>query len=457
MKSDVETLSPTRVRLSVEVPFDELKPSVDSAYKKIAGQITVPGFRKGKVPQSVIDQRVGRGAVLDEAVNEALPRIYGDVVTENDIKVLGQPDVDVTEFGDGVDLKFTAEVDIRPEIELPDFSTLEASVDDVVVADADIEEQLTSLQSRFATVTAVERATADGDMITIDLSGSFEGNEIEDLSATGMSYQVGTGQLMENLDEAVTGLSEGESATFTFVPEGGEYAGSDVSMIVTVRGVKARELPPLDDDFAQLVSEFDTLEELRNTLRAELEPRKQVEQLMQARDAILTKLLAAVEVPIPEGVVSNAIAQHFEDGHGDDGHKEEFESQVRENITRDLVLDTIADNESVEVSQAELTEYLIRQAPQYGMTPDAFAQALAQSGQVASIFGEVRRAKALSLVLEAASVTDASGRAVDLSGPSEEAAESSEVEEAIEAAVELAEEPDEESTETTESDVSATS
>ena len=416
MKSDVETLSPTRVRLSVEVPFDELKPSVDSAYKKIAQQITVPGFRKGKVPQRVIDQRVGRGAVLDEAVNEALPRVYGEVITENDIKVLGQPDVEVTEFADGADLKFTAEVDVRPEITLPDFASLEATVDDVVVADEDINGQIESLQSRFATVKPVERAAAEGDMITIDLSGAFEGEAIEDLSATGMSYEVGSGNLLENLDAAVTGLAEGENAEFSFTPEGGEYAGREVAMTVTVTGVKERELPTLDDEFAQTVSEFDTLGELREALRSELEPRKRVEQLMAARDAILKALLETVEVPVPEGVIASAIGDHFNDGHGDDDHKSEYEAQIRETITRDLVLDTIADQESVEVSQSELTEYLIRQAPQYGMTPDQFAQALAQSGQVGAIFGEVRRAKALSVVLAAASVTDASGRPVDLSG-----------------------------------------
>jgi trigger factor len=415
VKSDVETLSPTRVRLSVEVTFDELKPSVDSAYKKIAQQITVPGFRKGKVPQRVIDQRIGRGAVLDEAVNEALPRAYGEALTENDIKVLGQPDVEVTDFADGADLKFTAEVDIRPEIALPDFATLQASVDDVVVADADITEQIESLQSRFATVKPVERPAADGDMVTLDLAGELDGEPVESLSATGMSYQVGSGNLLENLDETVAGLSEAESGTFSFTPESGELADQEVTMTVTVTSVKERELPGLDDDFAQTVSEFDTLDELRDALRSELEPSKQVEQLMAARDAVLAELLKAVEVPVPEGVVASAIADHFGDGHGDDDHKSEYESTIRESITRDLVLDTIADQESVAVSQAELTEYLVRQAPQYGMTPEQFIQALTQSGQVTAVFGEVRRAKALSVVLAAASVTDASGRVVDLS------------------------------------------
>jgi trigger factor len=415
VKSAVETLSDTRVRLSVEVPFDELQPSVDSAYKKIAAQITVPGFRKGKVPQRVIDQRVGRGAVLDEAVNEALPKVYGDAITENELKVLGQPDVEVTDFADGSDLKFTAEVDIRPKIDIPAFDSLVATVDDVVVAESDIDEQVEALQGRFATVKPVERPAANDDMVTIDLKGEIEGEPIEDLSATGMSYQVGSGNLLENLDESIVGLSEGDDATFTFTPEGGEHGGKAVTMTVTVTGVKERELPALDDEFAQTVSEFDTLAELRDQLKTEIEPRKQVEQLMAARDAILKVLLEAVEVPVPEGVIAAAVGDHFEDGHGDDGHKEEYEAQIRETITRDLVLDTIADQEAVEVSQAELSEYLVRQAPQYGMTPDQFAQALAQSGQVTAIFGEVRRAKALSVVLAGAVVTDASGKPVDLS------------------------------------------
>jgi trigger factor len=433
VKSAVETLSPTRVRLSVEVPFEELKPSVDSAYKKIAQQITVPGFRKGKVPQRVIDQRVGRGAVLDEAVNEALPRAYGEALSENDIKVLGQPDVEVTNFADGADLTFTAEVDIRPEITLPDYTSLSATVDDVVVADSDIDEQIESLRERFATVKPVERPAADGDMVTMDLSGELGGEPVESLSATGMSYQVGSGNLLENLDEAVTGLSEGGSATFSFTPEGGELEGQEVTMSVTVTGVKERELPELDDDFAQTVSEFDTIDELRDALKSELEPRKQVEQLMAARDAVLAELLKAVDVPIPEGVIASALAEHFEDGHGDGDHKSEYEDNVRQTITRDLVLDTVADRESVEVSQPELTEYLVRQAPQYGMTPEQFAQALAKSGQVSAIFGEVRRAKALSVVLAAASVTDASGRPVDLSADDSEVDDSSETtdEEAI--------------------------
>ena len=430
MKSDVETLSPTRVRLSVEIPFDELQPNVDSAYKKIAAQVTIPGFRKGKVPARIIDQRVGRGAVLDEAVNEALPKAYGDAVTENELKVLGQPDVEVGEFSDGVALTFTAEVDVRPEIELPDFASLEVEVDVAEVTEDDIDAELKQLRERFATLKPVDRGAAKGDMLSLALASVKDGKPVDDLSASGLTYEAGSEGLLPGLDEAVEGLKESEAATFTVTPETGEHEGQEVEVTVTVVSVRERELPALDDDFAQTVSEFDTLDELRETVRGEIQPRKKVEQLMAARDAVLEALIEAVDVPLPEGVVANALGDHFGDGHGDEDHKGEFETQVRDSLTRDIVLDTLADRDDVEVSQAEITEYLIRQAPQYGMTPDQFAQAVAQAGQVGAIVGDVRRSKALSVVLEQATVRDSAGNLVELEATSDEGEETQEAVEA---------------------------
>lgn len=430
MKSDVETLSPTRVRLSVEVPFDELKPSVDSAYKKIAAQMSIPGFRKGKVPASIIDQRVGRGAVLDEAVNEALPRAYGEAVTENDLRVLGQPDVEIGEFTDGVPLTFTAEVDVRPVIELPDFASLEVEVDVAEVDDADIDEEIDQLRERFATLTPVNRGATMGDLLSLTLTSTKDGEPVESLSAAGLTYEVGSEELLPGLEAAVGGLVEGADASFTVTPETGELEGQEVDVTVTVVSVRERELPELDDDFAQTVSEFDTIDELRDAVRDQIEPRKKVEQLMAARDAVLAALLEAVEVPLPEGVVASALADHFGDGHGDEDHKGEFETQVRESMTRDFVLDTLADRDDVEVTQAEVTEFLIRQAPQYGMTPDQFAQAIAQAGQVSAIVGDVRRSKALSVVLEAAIVRDSVGEIVELSATSADADDEAEAVEA---------------------------
>jgi trigger factor len=442
VKSDLETLNPTRVKLTVEVPFEELKPSLDAAYKKIAEQVNVPGFRRGRVPPRVIDQRVGRSVVLEEAVNEALPRFYGQAVEENSIKALGQPDVDVTKFDDGEGLTFTAEVDIRPEFDVPDFRGLEVTVDDAEVTDAELDEQLDALRDRFATLTGVERAAADGDFVSIDLSATVDGEAVGDLTAKGLSYQIGQGSLLDGLDEAALGLSSGESHEFPTELVGGDYAGKQAQVTVTVQAVKERELPPLDDDFAQTGSEFDTLDELRDDLRTRLTAMKKLQQGVQARDKTLEALLALVDFPLPEGVVKaevdgrNHSLQHQLDSAGmskedfllNEGQtQEEFDADVdkrtRDALTAQFVLDKVVESEKLSVNEQELTEHIIRSASRYGMGPDQFAQEIVQAGQVPMLVGEVVRGKALALVLEAATVLDASGRPVDLEALREEAAE----------------------------------
>jgi trigger factor len=275
VKSAVETLNPTRVRLTVEVPFEELKPSLDAAYKKINQQVTVPGFRKGKIPARVIDQRFGRAAVLEEAVNDALPRFYTQAVDEGKIEVLGQPEITdiegVERIADGGDLKFTAEVDVRPEIALPDFSEISVTVDAVSVADEDVEKSLEQLRERFSSVKDVERAAAAGDVVVVDLEAKVDGEVPEDGTAAGVSYEIGSGRLLDGIDDAVIGLSAGESKTFTTELKGGTQAGKSSEVTVTVTAVQEKELPELDDEFAQLASEFDTLDELKDDSRKRLE------------------------------------------------------------------------------------------------------------------------------------------------------------------------------------------
>lgn len=414
MKSSVETLNPTRVKLTVEVPFAELKPSLDSAYKKIAAQVSIPGFRKGRVPAAIIDQRVGRSVVLDEAVNDHLPKAYNAAVDEHKVKVLGQPDVDVTEFSDTAGLTFTAEVDVRPEIVLPEYRGLEVTVDDAEVADADVTEQIESLRTRFGSLAAVERPVELGDFVTVDLEAAADGVAIDDATAAGLSYEVGSGQLLDGLDEAIIGKSAGDAATFTAPLQFGEYADKPVDVTATVGAVKVRNLPDLDDDFAQLASEFDTLAELEADLRTRLTGYKKLQQGVEARDRALESLLAMVEVPLPEGVVTAQIDGHFEDGHGDPAHRAEFEAQTRQALTAQFVLDEIAGKEELSVGEGELTEYIVRNAQRYGLTPDQFASEIVSAGQVPAVVGEVVRAKALALVLESAKVTDASGRTVNL-------------------------------------------
>ncbi|MBL1098144.1 trigger factor [Streptomyces coffeae] len=434
MKSAVENLNPTRVRLTVEVPFEELKPSLDAAYKKINQQVTVPGFRKGKIPARVIDQRFGRGAVLEEAVNDALPKFYTEAVNEGELNPLGQPEVDITELKDNELLAFTAEVDIRPTIEIPDYSGIEVTVDSVEVSDEDIDTSVEQLRDRFATTAAVERAAAEGDVVVIDLEAKVDGEVLEDGVAKGVSYTIGSGELLDGIDEAVTGLEAGGSATFTSELKGGSAQGKEAEVTVEVSEVKARELPELDDDFAQLASEFDTLEELRADSRKRLERTKKFEQATQAQEKVLDALLELAEVPIPEKLLEDEIntRKHNLEHHqlGQMGLNldaylqmqgktaEEFDAELKEQaekgIRTQFVLDELVNKEQLSVGQEELTEHLMRRAQSSGMSPDQFAQAVVEGGQVPMLVGEVARGKALAVVVEAAKVVDDKGETVDL-------------------------------------------
>ena len=417
MKSDVETLSPTRVKLTVEVPFEELQPSMDAAYGRIAKSVNVPGFRKGKVPARIIEQRFGRGAVLEEAVNDALPKAYDEAIAANGIVPVGRPEIDVTELEDGQSLTFTAEVDVRPEFDLPDYSSLTVEVSNAVPSDEDVDAQLDSLRGRFATLNDVDRAAADGDLLLVDISGATaEGDAVEDLVGNALSYELGTDGMLPGFDDAVRGAAKDEVRTFEFTPENGDWTGIPLTVTATVKAVRERELPALDDDFAQLASEFDTVDELRADVRTRLERVKRLEQGAEARDKVLTVLLDSVEIPLPENLIAAEVEAHFEDGHDSgDEHRAEVEQQTRESLKSQFMLDKVAEKEEVSVGETELSAWLLQQAPRYGMSPDAFAKALVEAGQVPMAIQDIRRAKALAVVLESAKVVDADGNVVDLS------------------------------------------
>lgn len=417
MKSDVETLSPTRVKLTVEVPFEELQPSMDAAYGRIAKSVNVPGFRKGKVPARIIEQRFGRGAVLEEAVNDALPKAYDEAIATNGIVPVGRPEIDVTELEDGQSLTFTAEVDVRPEFDLPDYSSLTVEVSNATPSDEDVDAQLDSLRGRFATLNEVDRAAADGDLLLVDIAGATaEGDAVEDLVGNALSYELGTDGMLPGFDDAVRGAAKDEVRTFEFTPENGDWTGIPLTVTATVKAVRERELPALDDDFAQLASEFDTVDELRADVRTRLERVKRLEQGAEARDKVLTVLLDSVDIPLPENLIAAEIEAHFADGHDSgDEHRAEVEQQTRESLKSQFVLDKISEKEEVSVGETELSAWLLQQAPRYGMSPDAFAKALVEAGQVPMAIQDIRRAKALAVVLESAKVVDADGNEVDLS------------------------------------------
>ena len=416
MKTDVESLSPTRVKLTVEMPFEELQPSFDAAYRTIAKQVSIPGFRKGKVPARVIEQRFGRGAVLEEVINDAVPKAYESALREKEIVPVGRPEVDVTEIEDGQHVKFTAEVDVRPEFDLPDYKAIAVEVDPAVASDADVDEHIDNLRARFASLKDVDRAAKDGDVLLVDIAGATDsGDDVEDLSGSALSYELGSDGMLPGFDDAVRGAQAGETRTFDFTPSNGDWAGVPLTVTVTVKNVRERELPELNEDFVTMASEFDTVAELRDDAKKRVERLKRMEQGQQARGKVYEALLETVDVPLPEGVIAAEVEAHFEDGHeGTDEHRAEVEQQARDALKSQFVFDRIAEAEEVTVGESELSNWLMQQAPRYGMAPDALAKALVESGQVPMALADIRRSKALALVLENATVTDTAGNAVDL-------------------------------------------
>ncbi|MEO0015858.1 MAG: hypothetical protein RL589_339 [Actinomycetota bacterium] len=415
MKSSVEVLSPTRVRLDVEVAYSELESHVASAYKKVAAKVNIPGFRKGKIPAAMIDQRVGRGAVIDEAINSALPEFYGQAAREHKVAVIGRPEVDVKEFVDKDKLVFTVEVDIRPEVKLPDFSKMTIEVDDVKVEDSDVDEQIESLRTRFGTLTTVEREIKMGDFATLDMTAFIDGAEVDGGQANDISYEVGSDKMIDGLDEILIGMKAGDVKQFE-TQLVGQQEGEKGEVKATVKAVKERELPPVDDAFAKLASEFDTLAELKADFVVRLERVKKMEQGAQARDRLVEKLLADNEIPVPDNLVELEVNDHLEgEGRMEDAeHRAEVDGQVRASLKSDFLLDAIVQAEDVQITEIELTEYLVRTSQRYGMAPQQFAEELQKAGQIQQLVAEVTRAKALASVLGRITVKDASGNVIDL-------------------------------------------
>ena len=415
MKSTLETLSPTRVRLDVNVPYAELGQYVDAAYKKVASTVNIPGFRKGKVPNAMIDQRVGRGTVMDEAINVAIQDFYVAAARENDVLTVGRPTVDAIDYVDHEKLSFSVEVNVRPDVTLPDFSKITITVEDVAVTDKDIDELIDELSARFGTLNTVERAAANGDFVTIDLTARIDGAEVDGGKANEISYEVGSNKMIDNLDEALLGMSAGDTKTFTSQLVG-QKDGETGDIDIVVKAVKERELPALDDSFAKLASEFDTVAELRADFTERLSRVKKMEQGAEARDLLVEKLLADLDIPVPDDIVLEEVNDHLEgEGRMEDAeHRAEVDGQVRASIKSDFLFDSIVKAEDVQVNEIELTEYLIRMSQRYGMGPEQFAQELQKAGQISQVVAEVTRAKALASVLARVSVVDKSGNKVDL-------------------------------------------
>jgi trigger factor len=437
VKSTVETLGPTRVRLAIEVPFAELEPTLRKAYREVAQQVNIPGFRRGKVPAAVIDRRIGRDAVLNEAVQEVIPQQLVAAIQEHRVNTLGRPEVDNIEVVDGQPLRFTAEVDVRPEITLPDLTGITVTVDEIKIEEPEIDREVESLRERFATLKTADRPAGAGDFVQIDLEATVDGEPVEGGTAANLSYEVGSQSLLPGLDEALAGMSAGDQTSFVTPLAAGEHAGREAEVRVTVRTVKEKELPPLDDDFAQLASEFDTLAELRADARERLTRRARTQQVYAARDKALAELVSQSGVPAPEGVVRDEVShrkEHLSEELERLGRsladylaleqktEAEMDSELAEVATEgvkiQLVLDTLVEAEQVQVSDDEFGQEVVGRAQRVGVEPQEYYEELVRTGAAAAVHADVRRGKALSRLLERVSVMDTAGNPVrlDLAG-----------------------------------------
>ncbi|WP_374312681.1 trigger factor [Microbacterium sp.] len=442
VNSTVEKLSPTRVKLHITVTPDELKPSIAHAYEHIAQDVQIPGFRKGKVPAPIIDQRVGRVAVLEHAVSEGLDGFYREAVEANELRVLGRPSAEVTEWPNekdfSGDLEVEVEVDVRPEFDLPAFEGTTVEVDAVEVDESAIDAELDRLRGRFGTLVTVDRPAATGDFVELDLVATIDGAEID--RAEGVSYEVGSGELLEGIDEAIDSLTAGEDTTFRSKLVGGDHAGEEAEVAVTVKAVKERELPEADDDFAQIASEFDTIAELRDSLKSRVGEQSVFTQGSAARDKLIEQLLEQVEIPVPQQLIDDEVHNHLE-GEGrleDDVHRAEVAEASEKQFKTQMLLDKIAETVNVQVSQDELTQYLVQSAAQYGMAPQDFVNALQEGNQLPAMVGEVARNKALAVALGKVTVVDTNGNPVDLTGFVAVADEAEAEDEVVEEAQEIA-------------------
>ena len=416
MKTNVEKLNPTRVKLTITVDQADFKPALDAAYKTVSQQVNIPGFRKGKVPSSVLDQRVGKDMILAQAINDGMDDFYRQALAAEKLIPLGTPQADVkqapTAAEPNLELIIELEVEVRPEFKLPEYKGLKVKVDALKVAKLDIDTELDALRGRFGTLKTVDRPAANGDFTSIDLTAQIDGKNID--TATDISYEIGSGQLLDGIDEALETLTAGETTTFRSKLAGGELAGQEAEVTVTLNAVKERELPKADDEFAQLASEFDTIEELKKNIEAQLEVTLARKQILQARDLIIEQLLEKAKIPVSAEAVGREVESHLE-GEGrqaDIEHRKEVTEETERNFRTQVLLDAVSEAEEIKVEDQELIEYLAFSSRNYGMEPNEFIKQVASAGQVPAFVGELTRRKAVDALVAAAEIVDSKGNKI---------------------------------------------
>ena len=437
MQTTVQETDKHKVKLTVEIPTDRFGKDLDAAYRRVAQQVKVPGFRKGKAPRRVIDAQVGREAVVAEFLEDAVPTYYREAIRENELAPITDPDIALEQVEEGKPLVFTATVEVRPRLQLEESAYRGVRVErpPTEVTDREVDELLDRLRDRFAELDPVSRPAKAGDYVVIDLRATVHGEDVPEASRPDYLYEVGSGEFVEKLDQELEGKRAGEILKFnaTLPDRMGERAGQEVSFQVLVKEVKAKRLPEADDEFAKTASEFDTLEELRQSLREQLGQNKERGADAEVRDRALLALVNAVDVDLPDTLVdeetehrvqhareraeqAGLTLQQVLDAQGFDELR--FRSDARTHSLRaikaDLVLEAVARNEDIQVTAEEIGNEIGLLASSLGREPKDVARTLERTGQVVTLAGDIIRSKALDWIVEHADiVSEGERRAAD--------------------------------------------
>lgn len=425
MKTSVERVDEVSVKLTVTVEPKKVKQAMDRAAREMAKNVNIPGFRPGKAPRRLIEQRFGEGSIAQQALESSLSGWYVEALETEELHPVAQPEVDVDKFDEADGCEFTADIQVRPVFELPPHEGLDLTFPDWDVADADVTAQVDELRGRFAEVDEVERACANGDFCTIDLDVSVDGEKIEDARVEDALYEVGSGGVTPSLDEAILGHSAGDVFSYTdTLPDGfPEHPGAEAEFTITVKDVREKTLPELDDDFAITASEFETIEELQADVRRNLLRRSISEAQQTVRDQLLEAYLVTVETPLPPAMLSEFVdqrrasvqAQAEQFGMELDalleaqGHsREQWETEAMENaqltVKGQLVLDALAEKLEIDVTPQDLDFEIFRHSQMQGKTPEEIAQQIVQNNAVGTLAGDALRRKAITAMLESANI-----------------------------------------------------
>ena len=441
MKTLVEPLEGNKVRLSIEVDESEFEPALDAAFKRIAREVRLPGFRPGKAPRKLLEARLGVGVAREEAIREAVPGYYTDAVVEHDVDVIAQPEIDITGGQEEGPVTFDAVVEVRPVVEVAGYGSLRVELPSPVVTEADIDEQVERMRAQYADLVTVDRPAADGDIVKIDIDGSRDGEPIEGLSASGYAFEVGLGTLVPELDENLRGASAGDHLEFSGddhhhdddeLDEEGHAPHGPIDFVVDVEEVQEKVLPDLTDEWAKEASEFDTIDELRDDLRARMTRSRAAQAESNLRERTAEALAALVDVELPEPMISNEMQQRIQDlalrlqaqglnleqylamtGQPQEQFVESLREMANEAVQVDLALRAVALAEGIEATEDELDEEFAGVAERIGESPERVRSEFERNGQVSDVRSDLRKRKALDWLVEQVEIVDPDGNPID--------------------------------------------